>query len=147
MTLSRHFTLDEFIASSVAARKGIDNTPSPEIQGALLNTAAGMERVRSVLGGYPIRINSGYRCQKLNSIIGGSPNSQHTKGEAADFICPEFGMPVDIAHALSTHFPDIGWDQLILEFDQWIHISFVTESPRGKILTINRRGTFPGIGG
>ena len=33
----------------------------------------------------PIYINSGYRCKKLNEIIGGVTNSMHTKGLAADF--------------------------------------------------------------
>lgn len=34
--------------------------------------------------GVPIYINSGYRCKKHNAEVGGSSNSQHTKGNAAD---------------------------------------------------------------
>jgi uncharacterized protein YcbK (DUF882 family) len=34
----------------------------------------------------PININSGYRCELHNSVIGGSKNSQHLKGLAADIV-------------------------------------------------------------
>ena len=144
MTLSRHFTLEEFIASGTAARKGIDNTPTPEIEAALGETADGMERVRAALGGLPIHINSGYRCPKLNSAIGGATNSQHTRGEACDFIVPDFGTPFEIVQELAGRQDEIGYDQLIYEFGQWVHCSF-TDTPRGKVLTINTRGKFNGL--
>ena len=36
-------------------------------------------------------MNSGYRCEELNSLIGGSPRSQHCRGEAADLrVAPRF---------------------------------------------------------
>lgn len=34
----------------------------------------------------PININSGYRCELHNSVIGGSKNSQHKLGLAADIV-------------------------------------------------------------
>ena len=34
--------------------------------------------------GKPIIVNSGYRCPKHNTAVGGVANSQHTRGEAAD---------------------------------------------------------------
>lgn len=34
--------------------------------------------------GYPICVNSGYRCPALNAAIEGAKNSQHMKGMAAD---------------------------------------------------------------
>ena len=34
--------------------------------------------------GKPINVNSGFRCEKHNKEVGGVPNSQHVKGEAAD---------------------------------------------------------------
>ena len=34
----------------------------------------------------PLIINSGYRCPTHNKKVGGSANSQHTKGSAVDFI-------------------------------------------------------------
>lgn len=37
--------------------------------------------------GRPIIINSGYRCEQHNQNVGGSPNSQHLYGKAADIRC------------------------------------------------------------
>lgn len=34
----------------------------------------------------PIQINSGCRCPDYNAKIGGKPDSQHTKGRAADIV-------------------------------------------------------------
>ena len=34
----------------------------------------------------PVKINSGCRCQSHNKIVGGTADSQHTKGRAADFV-------------------------------------------------------------
>ena len=36
--------------------------------------------------GKPVTINSGYRCQKHNSNVGGAKNSRHTQGMAADLV-------------------------------------------------------------
>lgn len=36
------------------------------------------------LAGIPFRINSGYRCEEHNKAVGGSKNSLHVKGLAAD---------------------------------------------------------------
>ena len=38
----------------------------------------------------PIKINSAYRCAKHNEKIGGSKNSQHLLGKAADIVIAEF---------------------------------------------------------
>lgn len=35
----------------------------------------------------PLTINSGYRCETHNRAVGGKPNSEHTKGKAADITC------------------------------------------------------------
>ena len=140
MRLSSHFTLDEFTASQTAARRGIDNTPPAEVMPALIKTAQGMEAVRVRLGGAPISISSGYRSPELNAAIGGSKTSQHTKGEAADFICPRFGSPTEVVYALRDS--GIEFDQLILEFGRWVHISFAAK-PRHMVLEIDAKGTRP----
>ena len=61
MMLSEHFTLEELTASEVAARAGIDNTPSAETMRNLLRLATGLELVRAALGNNPIHVTSGYR--------------------------------------------------------------------------------------
>lgn len=141
MKLTEHFTLEELIASDIAARHGIDNIPSsPLIISNLKSLAEGLEDVRKLLG-KPITINSGYRSLMVNSLLGSKPSSQHTKGLAADFICPAFGTPKDIIKKIVSS--DIKYDQVILEFDRWIHISFCEEGykPRKQALIIDSKGT------
>jgi hypothetical protein len=137
MKLSEHFTLEELIASDIAARHGIDNIPSsPLIISNLKSLAEGLEDVRKLLG-KPITINSGYRSLMVNSLLGSKPTSQHTKGLAADFVCPSFGTPEEIIKKIVSS--DIKYDQVILEFDRWIHISFCEEGykPRKQALIID----------
>lgn len=138
--LSPHFTLAELTVSQEAARRGIDNTPPHEVIERLRRTAQGLEAVRVRLGCAPVIVTSGYRCQALNAAIGGSVNSQHMRGEAADIIAPRFGCPVEVAAALRDS--GVEYDQLILEYERWVHVSF-SERPRHQALTIDRNGTRP----
>lgn len=140
MNLSPHFTLAEFTISETAARAGIDNDPPLELLPALKRTALGLELVRTRLGGMVVQVTSGYRCAALNAAVGGRQDSQHTRGEAADFICPRFGTPTEVATALRDS--DVPYDQLIIEFGRWVHISF-SAAPRHQALVIDRSGTRP----
>ena len=45
-----------------------------------------LDPARQRYGG-PVLVNSGYRCPKHNAEVGGVPNSQHMRGEAADICC------------------------------------------------------------
>lgn len=126
MKLSLFFDLNEFTFSQTAVRKGIDNTPGVkevEAMRALCNNV--LDRIRVYVSG-PVRITSGFRCAKLNKAIGGSANSQHIKGEAADIIVP--GMN---SKELYSIIKDSGiiYDQLIEEFGRWVHISY-NDNPR-----------------
>lgn len=42
-----------------------------------------LDALRTILG-FPIKLNSAYRCEDYNKKIGGSSNSQHIKGLAVD---------------------------------------------------------------
>jgi len=143
MQLTPHFTLEELIRSETAERERIDNTPSAVIVANLALLAAGLERVRELLA-QPLEISSGYRCPELNRRVGGAESSQHTHGMAADFICEAFGGPLEIAQAVRAS--GIEFDQCILEFGRWVHISFKPQ-PRGQVLTIydSKEGYLDGL--
>lgn len=142
MRLSTYFTLEELTASGYAARRGVSNIPGNIELDNLKYTAQQLDRVRALLG-CPVLVSSGYRSPAVNTAIGGAKNSQHMLGQAVDFTSPSFGNPEQVAKAIaSSHIP---FDQLILEYGQWVHISFTTVHPRGEILTINREGTHKGI--
>lgn len=141
MKLSEHFTLAEFTASQTAARRGIDNTPPPAILDRLKITAAGMEKVRAVLG-KPITVSSAYRSPALNKAVGGAKNSAHVEGWAVDFNCHAFGTPLEVARKIQTS--GIAYDQIIHEFGSWVHISF-DRRMRGQELTVTSHGTTGGL--
>lgn len=137
--LSKHFTLGEFIVSSTAERLGNDNMPTAEHLENLERTAAGMEKVRSILGDCAIVITSGYRNPVVNKAVGGVPNSAHALGHAADFRAAGFtaigaARRIRDAHARG----EIEFDQLILETSRKIvHISF---DPKGGTKGKGMRG-------
>ena len=136
MNLTKNFTLAEFTHSQTAARRSIDNDPPAHILPKLATTAAGMELVRELLG-KPITISSGYRGPDLNAAVKGSKHSQHLTGEACDFICPAYGIPKLIVATIMAS--DVPFDQLILEFSSWIHISFSLRNRR-EVLVIDSTG-------
>lgn len=137
MMLSPHFSLSEATDSQVAARRGINNDPPAELYKALRRTAEGLEQIRALLGGYPLIVSSWFRCQRLNWAIGGAPTSQHLTGEAADFSVPHFGPAAKVFDAVVGS--QVPYDQLILEYGQWVHVSFVPH-PRRQALIKNASG-------
>lgn len=137
--LSPHFSLAELTQSETAARRGIDNTPPPPVLAALARTALGLEGVRTLLG-TPILVTSGYRSPALNKLVGGQRASQHLTGEAADFISPAFGTPATIVARIVAG--GLAFDQVIVEFGRWVHISF-SGSNRRQALVIDSAGTRP----
>lgn len=133
MKLSNNFSLDEATFSETAVRLGINNQPS-EAQLANMKIASeGMEKIREVLGGKGLRINSWLRLPEVNVAVGGSKVSSHMDGWAIDFVCPSFGTPLEVCKAIEAS--GIKFDQMIHEFARWTHISFAPEM-RGQKLTI-----------
>jgi len=141
MQLSANFSLEELTRSEVAARKGLDNTPDAETVENLRELAAALEQIRALLG-HPIHINSGYRSAKVNAAVGSKETSAHRQGYAADFVCPGYGSPREVCHAIMDS--TIAYDQCLLEFDAWCHFS-VAPAMRRMNLTIDAQGTRNGI--
>jgi hypothetical protein len=141
--LSDHFTLAEATYSSVAQFKHLVNVPSSHTVQVMKQTAFCMERVRAALGNLPLHINSWYRSPEVNTAVGSKSTSQHILGEAVDFICPEFGSPVDICKKLIELKDLIRYDQLIFEHT-WVHISFAITSgkARGQVLSLLSSGGY-----
>lgn len=80
----KYFTIKELTRSDTARRMGIDNSPPANAVTALHALVDHvLDPLREAWGG-PIRVNSGYRCPELNKAVGGTPTSQHQRGEAAD---------------------------------------------------------------
>lgn len=155
MQLTPHFSLAEFTRSAKANELGIDNTPPQEIVPRLILVAELLERIRSTLGS-PVIITSGYRCPELNIAVGSDNNSDHPRGHAADFICPGFGSPPEVARLLAPLVSTLSIGQLILEGfrrrdgtrREWVHVSTrIPEKMINRVITITAAGTVPGIVG
>jgi hypothetical protein len=146
--LSEHFTLEEFYSSNVAQVFGVYNVPPAELLPLLRRTAEGLERIRILIGEKPILILSGYRSPILNQKVGGSKNSQHMRGEAADIISPRFGTVHDLALIIAINGEALAIDQVIKEKNskgaEWVHVSF-SDKPRNMALTLTSSGLVQGI--
>lgn len=126
--LSPHFTLYEMTASRTAIEQGIKNKPNAAQVAALTALCVSvLEPLRAIFG--PIIISSGYRCARLNRLVGGKPTSQHIKGEAADILISD-SVQADRLYRYIIRRLD--FDQLILEpvdadKPRWIHVSYTTK--------------------
>jgi len=143
VNLSTHFTLEELTRSEIAARNGWDNTPNEAEIENLKRLAVLLEQVKGAVGMKPVMINSGFRSKKVNDAVGSKDTSQHRIGCAADLRVP--GMtPKQVVDACIAN--AVPFDQIILEFDSWTHISVPNTpdtKPRGQRLIIDKAGTRP----
>lgn len=143
MNLSTHFTLEELTRSEIAARRGLDNTPNELELVNLRRLAVLLEAVKSAVSMRPVMVNSGFRSKPVNDAVGSKDTSQHRLGCAADIRVPGMTPRAVVDACIANAVP---FDQIILEFDSWTHISVpntVDAKPRGSKLIIDRNGTRP----
>jgi zinc D-Ala-D-Ala carboxypeptidase len=127
--LSPHFTLDEMIITETGARLGLDNTPDQQVIDNLqLLCTNVLEPLRNELN-LPINVLSGYRSPAVNRAVGGVPDSQHVVGQAADIHIS--GMSVENLFQYVINQSKLPFDQVIQEFNQWVHVSY-RANPRGN---------------
>lgn len=74
-----------------------------------------LQKVRNDFG--PMTVTSAYRCSKHNQKIGGSPNSQHKAGKAADIRVSDPNQKYKLVQiAMRNGFSNIG------VYDRHVHI-------------------------
>jgi hypothetical protein len=140
MNLSEHFTLEELVYSDIAKRHSLDNNPDQLSISNLNRLVKLLEDVRTLFG-KPIRINSAYRSITVNSLLGSKPTSQHCIGCAADIHIDGL-TPDQVVKSIMNS--TIQYDQLIREFDSWVHISVPNGEgyvARKNALIIDKTGT------
>jgi hypothetical protein len=148
MQLSEHFTYEELTHTD---HREFDNTPTEHekciidgkevIVNAVANLprlAAFLEEVKTVLGGKPIMINSGFRSEAVNNAVGSSNRSDHRRGCAADIRVP--GMtPDEVVKAIIAS--SLPYQQVIREFDRWTHVAITTnegDAPKKSKMIIDK---------
>lgn len=142
--LSAHLTLAEVVASDIAKRLGLDNTPPPEHVANLAALAnAIFEPLRKHFDA-PIHVSSGYRSAALNAATpGASTTSQHSLGEALDLDQDGKGNGVTNAEVFEHIRFALPFDQLIWEFGDdyspdWVHVSYRRQKRRKQVLRARR---------
>ena len=130
----KYFTLRELTKSDTAKRRGITNIPNKEEENNLIALVENILDPLREAYGKPIIVTSGYRCEELNRLVGGSKNSQHRAGMAVDIrtipdTVEENKELYDLVISLNLPF-----DQLINEHNfDWVHVSY---SPKHRRQTL-----------
>lgn len=140
-----NFKLEEFIKSATATRLKLDNTPNAQERANIILTAQWLEKLRALLAEkygrvIPIRITSGFRSERVNRAVGGSPTSAHRFGLAADIQAVGLSikqLAYDIYDFIKRGLlPKL--DQMIREMPrgggQWVHIGLRAGTHRGQWL-------------
>ena len=139
MKLTDNFYLYEFLRSQTAARHNITMDPPIEVIDNLRRLCVDvLQPLRDTIG-LSITVSSGYRPPKLNGLIGGSTNSAHMDGRAADIIV-NGETPLEVAQTIRDM--ELPYDQVIHEFGQWVHVGIPREEDNARLqeLTAYKQG-------
>ena len=129
---TKYFKVSEILRSSTAKKHNIDNTPTDETIIDNLNYT--LNRLNTIREQYckPIYINSGYRCDELNVLVGGVKDSKHRLGLAVDLR-----WDTDLIDFLVEN---CSFDKLIREKagkSKWIHLQFCRNIYKERRLLFN----------
>ncbi len=135
MQISTHVSLADVEKSNTAIRKGIKNTLPPEYLENAKHVAKLYDQIYEHFAG-DVYINSFFRSEKLNKVIGGSSTSQHCFAQAIDIEGKNGVTNKEVLDYART----LDFDQVISEFQdakgepQWVHISRKLQGNRGQVL-------------
>ena len=138
MTTKSYFTVAELYASDTAKKYNIDNTPDPIITSHLQQLINFLNPLREAWGS-AIKVSSGYRCDKLNSFVGGSKTSSHLIGYGVDLI-PSNGKMDDFKKFIIDYMKTRMFDQCIIEKSgkiEWIHIGLYNNKGQQRRMIFN----------
>lgn len=142
--ISDHITYQEAIKSQTGVRLGIVNQPSEVELANMIHVGKTIfDPVREFVGG-ALFVSSFFRCEALNSAIGGSSTSQHRSGEAVDVDAQVYGGKTN-KEIFDFIRLNLEFDQLIWEFGteeepDWVHVSKQRLGQnRGEILVAYKR--------
>lgn len=143
--ISENISYKEAVRSETAKRLGISNKPKKEhIENMELIAEKIFQPLREWVE-HPIRINSFYRSEELNSRIGGAISSAHKEGLAIDLDSLGGKTNLEMLHYIKDH---LDFDVLINEYPneegepKWIHVSWNKKKNRKQVLEIKRKGKY-----
>lgn len=129
MNFSKNFSIDDLTSTNIA-HANVPNIIELDRLQALADNI-----LQPIYDNYkkPFRIVSCYRSAAVNKVLGGSPESQHRKGEAVDITSSD---NADLFRFIKEN---INFDQLIWkggdeQQPSYIHVSYSLLSNRKEIL-------------
>ena len=138
MTTKSYFTIAELCASETAKKYNIDNTPNPIIISHLQQLINFLNPLREAWGS-AIKVTSGYRCKRLNDMVGGSKTSSHMIGYGVDLV-PANGKMDVFKKFVVDYMKTRIFDQCIIEKSgktEWIHIGLYNVKGQQRKMIFN----------
>ena len=137
--ISKHISYKEATHSDTAKRKKITNKPKAEhIENMELIAEKVFEPLREWVE-HPIKVNSFYRCEKLNKGLRSSGSSQHLTGNAIDITSMGGKTNLEMFHFIKDN---LDFDQLIWEYGvepRWLHVSYKNKKDNRKLVLITKK--------
>jgi hypothetical protein len=143
--LSEHFTLGEMCKTSVKYK----NVPNEVQVENLKRLCSWLEMLRSEWnrrygeGNDPIIINSGFRSEAVNNVIGGVATSNHLTGCAVDIRTNGMEQAIEYAAILINYAKESAqdYDELLIEKNRygavWLHFAVRPKDNRRKVAFLN----------
>lgn len=139
--ISKNFKMSEFAVSTSASAKGHTIVIPEDLKSNVVTLVINLLQPICDATGWKDKINSGYRDEFTNNLVGGAKGSQHTKGEAADNMFyvlkdgkAEYLKPIEVLRKVV---------ELRLDFDQmiayptFVHLSYTTSKQNRKQILYN----------
>ena len=133
MRISQNFSLQELVYSPTALHAGIDQEEHLDTNAIARITALTIKVLQPVRDQFgPTKINSCFRSEPLNTLIGGSSKSQHCcSGTSAAADIEIFSEEISNLQLAEWIRDNLEFDQLILENYDPERISKITGKPEG----------------
>ena len=138
MATKSYFTIEELCASDTAKKYGIDNTPNSIVISHLQQLINFLNPLREAWGS-AIKVTSGYRCKRLNDMVGGSKTSSHMIGYGVDLV-PANGKMDVFKKFVVDYMKTRIFDQCIIEKSgktEWIHIGLYNAKGQQRKMIFN----------
>lgn len=126
MKLSPNFTLEELTVTNQRVRNEANEEEINNLRALAVNI---LQPLRDAIG-RPVIVNSAFRSESVNRLVGGAPTSQHRLGQAADIRVVGMTSRQVCKKIIELKLP---FDQLIEEHSRWTHVSY---GPRNRRQTL-----------
>lgn len=133
MKLSPNFTLEELTVTNQRVRNEANEEEIKHLKALAVNI---LQPLRDAIG-KPVHINSAFRSESVNRLVGGSPTSQHRLGQAADIRVDGMTSKQVAKKIIELKLP---YDQLIEEFGRWVHVSYSYRNRRQQLTAVSDNG-------